>query len=91
MSDALVGGAVAITQWQSGTSRGSFPAGPGRGRGPTKSSRTSGLGTSGGFTINRSRMFLLYMPKRFQPKAAKVLIDFLIDKMGLPRTIRNTL
>lgn len=41
------------------------------------------------FTINRSHMFLLYMPNRFQSKAAKVFIDFLTDKMGLARTIRN--
>ena len=33
-------------------------------------------------------MFMLYMPNRFQSGAARALIDFLSDRMGLARIIR---
>lgn len=39
-------------------------------------------------SVDRSHLYLLYMPNRFQSKAARALIDFLTDKMGLPRSIR---
>ncbi len=38
--------------------------------------------------INRGHMYMLYMPHRFQSAAARTLIDFLGDRMGLPRVIR---
>ncbi|QEZ46576.1 LysR family transcriptional regulator [Cupriavidus oxalaticus] len=41
-------------------------------------------------TIDRSHMYLLYMPNRFQSTAAKVFIDFLTDNMGLSRAIRHS-
>lgn len=40
------------------------------------------------FSINQGRMFMLYMPNRFQSGAARALIDFLSDRMGLARIIR---
>jgi len=33
-------------------------------------------------TINRGHLYLLYMPGRFQSRATRTLIDFLIEKMG---------
>lgn len=38
--------------------------------------------------INQGRMFMLYMPNRFQSAATRALIDFLSDRMGLARVIR---
>jgi DNA-binding transcriptional LysR family regulator len=40
------------------------------------------------FRINQGRMFMLYMPNRFQSAATRALIDFLSDRMGLARMIR---
>lgn len=40
------------------------------------------------FHINQGRMFMLYMPNRFQSAATRTLIDFLGDRMGLARVIR---
>ncbi len=34
-------------------------------------------------TINRGHLYLLYMPSRFQSRATRTLIDFLIEKIGI--------
>lgn len=42
------------------------------------------------FSINRNHMYLMYMPNRYQSRAAITFIDFLTDKMGLLRMVRKS-
>ena len=42
------------------------------------------------FSINRNHMYLMYMPNRYQSRATITFIDFLTDKMALPRMVRKS-
>ncbi|MEQ6436886.1 LysR substrate-binding domain-containing protein [Comamonas sp. w2-DMI] len=43
------------------------------------------------FSIDRNHMYLMYTPNRHQSRAMVTFIDFLTDKMGLPRMVRGEL
>jgi DNA-binding transcriptional LysR family regulator len=42
------------------------------------------------FSIDRNHIYLMYMPNRYQSRAAITFIDFLTDKMGLLRMVRRS-
>ncbi|MFW7340697.1 LysR family transcriptional regulator [Pollutimonas sp. H1-120] len=41
-------------------------------------------------TMDRSHMYLLYTPHRYQSRAIRTLIDFLSDRLGITRPMRKT-
>ena len=42
-------------------------------------------------TLDRSHMYLLYTPNRYQSRAVRTLIDFLSDRLGIARPMRKNL
>ncbi len=42
-------------------------------------------------TLDRSHMYLLYTPNRYQSRAVRTLIDFLLDKMGMAKPMRRSI
>lgn len=42
------------------------------------------------FSIDRNHLYLMYMPHRYQSRATLTFIDFLTDRMGLPRMVRRS-
>lgn len=42
-------------------------------------------------TLDRSHMYLLYTPNRYQSRAVRTLIDFLSDRLGIARPMRKSL
>lgn len=42
------------------------------------------------FTMDRSHMYLLYTPHRYQSRAIRTLIDFLSEQLGIPKPMRQS-
>jgi DNA-binding transcriptional LysR family regulator len=41
-------------------------------------------------SMDRSRMYLLYTPHRYQSRAIRTLIDFLSERLGISKPMRTT-